>query len=93
MTTTTKSLLTGAAIAAGAVTTYLVMPSEPKYLTVAFDNDNDQPVSAIIESTTNLMGKWKLETNFVAQVGSNGWRDYDINQPAKFYRVNFGWWY
>ena len=90
----TISTIAAAALLGGGIG-YLSLP-EPEQrvscMLLTFDNLNDQTVSAVIESSTNLLN-WRTETNFLAKVGENEWRDYDVNQPVKFYRVGFDWWY
>ena len=71
----------------------VALPVITTNMILSFNNPNNQVVDATIQSSPASNGPWKTETNFLANPGQNEWRDYDINQPAKFYRVNFGWWF
>ena len=62
-------------------------------MVLEFNNPNNQVVEATIQSGLQVVGPWKTETNFLAPPGPNEWRDFDVNQPQKFYRVGFNWWY
>lgn len=90
-----KVLTTGTALAAAGLAVSVFWPSsEPAFRTLTFENTNNQPVCATILSKTNLAQlEWKAETNFVAGVGLNEWCDYDTLQAAKFYTVQFIWYY
>ena len=87
----TKTVVTGTTIAAIGLATAVFWPSaQEHYILLMFNNNNDNAVTAIIESKTNLLQEqWKIETNFTAVVGSNEWKDYDNQQQQKFYRIGF----
>ncbi len=90
--TPAKTISSVAAAALLGAAVYVSLPDEPACRVLSFDNPNGQVVEATVQSSTNLLD-WRTETNWLAQAGPNEWRDYDVNRPAKFYRVNFHWWY
>ena len=94
MTRTTASLIAGALVTGGVVTTsYVVQPVELPCRVLSFFNTNNQPLEISAQTSTNLLN-WRTETNTVVEARSwFEWKDYDINQPAKFYRVEVNWWY
>ena len=92
MTTTTKSILAGAALGSAAVGTYLVLPEPPpapKPVTLEWNCEWIGGVATGIESSTNLTD-WKLECRMIAQL-TNQWTDTNAVEPHKFYRAFTDW--